>query len=158
MAVLPRLLLALACGAGIGLNRDLRHKPAGFRTFGLVSVGAALITITAETLSGSDPAAVSRVVQGVVTGIGFLGAGMIYRRAHGRPVSGLTTAAAVWSTAGLGIACGLGLYPLAIAALAVILLVLIAGGPIERRLERLLEREARDASRPTNHGQSSDAP
>jgi putative Mg2+ transporter-C (MgtC) family protein len=158
MAVLPRLLVALACGVGIGLNRDLHHKPAGFRTFGLVSVGAALITITAQALSGSDPAAVSRVVQGVLTGIGFLGAGVIFRRAHGRPVAGLTTAAAVWSTAALGIACGLGLYPLATAALTLILLVLIAGGPIERRLERLLEREARDGAPTAHHRQSSDAP
>lgn len=136
---LPRLLLALLCGVCVGLNRNLHHKAAGFRTFGLVSVGAALITLVMEHLSPTDISAVSRVAQGIVTGIGFLGAGVILHResGHRHQVSGLTTAAAIWATASLGIACGLGLYVIALPALALIMLVLMAGGPIERHFERL---------------------
>jgi putative Mg2+ transporter-C (MgtC) family protein len=71
-----RLLTALACGAVIGLNRDLHKKSAGFRTFGLVSVGSAIVALAITEIS-PDPNAVSRVIQGILTGIGFLGAGVI---------------------------------------------------------------------------------
>ena len=103
---LARLLLALACGAVIGLNRDLHRKSAGFRTFGLVSVGSAIVALVITQVS-PDVNAVSRVIQGVLTGIGFLGAGVILHQPTSSRVTGLTTAAAVWLTAGLGLACGL---------------------------------------------------
>jgi putative Mg2+ transporter-C (MgtC) family protein len=131
--MLPRLLLALACGAVIGVNRDLHRKSAGFRTFSLVSVGSAIVVL----LVISDPNAVSRVIQGVLTGIGFLGAGVILHQSTSSRVSGLTTAAAVWLAAGLGVACGLGQFPLALAGLAIALLILIIGKPIERLFERI---------------------
>ena len=146
--LLPRLLLALSCGVCIGVNRDLHHKPAGFRTFGLVAVGSAIITITALRLSGGDPGAVSRVAQGILTGIGFVGAGLIVRHAHARQVSGLTTAAAVWTTAGLGVACGLGFYVLALAGLVIVLVVLLIGGPVERRLEKWIGIDQRQPEPP----------
>lgn len=146
--VVPRIGVALVCGVGIGVNRDLHHKPAGFRTFGLVAVGSAVITLVALSLAPADPAAVSRIAQGILTGIGFLGAGLIVRRERSQRVSGLTTAAAVWATAGLGVACGLGLYLLAVSALVVMLLVLVLGGPIERRLERMVDVSPDDAARP----------
>jgi putative Mg2+ transporter-C (MgtC) family protein len=139
--LLSRLLLALLCGVCIGVNRDLHHKSAGFRTFGLVAVGSAVITIAALRLSGGDPGAVSRVAQGIVTGIGFVGAGLIVRHPGAQQVSGLTTAAAVWATAGLGVASGLGFYILALAGLTTVLLVLIVGGPVERRLEQLFSAD-----------------
>src|ERR1017187_8069190 len=126
---LMRLLLALACGAVIGLNRDLHRKSAGFRTFGLVSVGSAIVALII-TQTSSDPNAVSRVIQGVLTGIGFLGAGVILHQPTSSRVTGLTTAAAVWLTAGLGLACGLGQFPLALAGLVVALVILIIGKPI----------------------------
>jgi putative Mg2+ transporter-C (MgtC) family protein len=129
--ILPRLLLALACGAVIGVNRDLHRKSAGFRS--LVSVGSAIVVL----LVISDPNAVSRVIQGVLTGIGFLGAGVILHQSTSSRVSGLTTAAAVWLAAGLGVACGLGQFPLALAGLAIALLILIIGKPIERLFERI---------------------
>jgi putative Mg2+ transporter-C (MgtC) family protein len=134
---LLRLLLALACGVCLGLNRDLHHKPAGFRTFGLVCVGAALVTLVTAQSAGADGSAVSRVIQGILTGIGFVGAGVIFRRESGKPVAGLTTAAAIWYAAALGIASGLGNYRLALAGLALALLILIVGGPLERYFERL---------------------
>ena len=134
---LARLLLALACGAVIGLNRDLHGKSAGFRTFGLVSVGSAIVALVIIQVS-PDVNAVSRVIQGVLTGIGFLGAGVILHQPTSSRVTGLTTAAAVWLTAGLGIACGLGAFPLAFAGLAVALLTLIIGRPVELYLEKTL--------------------
>jgi putative Mg2+ transporter-C (MgtC) family protein len=133
---LARLLLALACGAVIGLNRDLHRKSAGFRTFGLVSVGSAVVALAITQVS-PDVNAVSRVIQGVLTGIGFLGAGVILHQPTSSRVTGLTTAAAVWLTAGLGVACGLGEFPLALAGLAVALVILIIGRPIELFLEKL---------------------
>jgi putative Mg2+ transporter-C (MgtC) family protein len=132
LEVLLRLLMAFACGAVVGLNREFRHKPAGFRTFGLVSIGTAIIVIAMENTGGPD--AVSRVIQGVVTGIGFIGAGVIFRREHPHKVTGLTTAAAVWLTAGLGAAAGLGEYALAGGGVVIGLLLLVLG----RRFERLL--------------------
>jgi putative Mg2+ transporter-C (MgtC) family protein len=138
---LLRLLLALACGVCIGLNRDLHHKPAGFRTFGLVSVGVALVTLVTVQSSGSDTGAVSRVIQGVLTGIGFVGAGVIFHRDTGKQVANLTTAAAIWFTAALGVACGLGQYALAVAGLLLALLILMVGRPVERYFERLLARD-----------------
>jgi putative Mg2+ transporter-C (MgtC) family protein len=125
-----RLLVAFACGAAIGLNREFHRKPAGFRTFALVSLGSAIVVIVMEGSGGPD--AVSRVIQGILTGIGFLGAGVIFRRESPNKVSGLTTAAAVWLTAGLGVAAGMGQYAIALTGAAISLLLLLFGGPFER--------------------------
>jgi putative Mg2+ transporter-C (MgtC) family protein len=138
--ILARLLLALACGAVIGLNRDLHRKSAGIRTFGLVSVGSAIVALVIIQVS-PDANAVSRVIQGVLTGIGFLGAGVILHQPTSSRVTGLTTAAAVWLTAGLGTACGLGQFPLAFAGLAVAFVILLVGKPIERLFERIFLRK-----------------
>jgi putative Mg2+ transporter-C (MgtC) family protein len=135
-----RLAVALACGAVIGLNRDIRGKPAGFRTFGVVSLGSGLAVLLMHQMSGSGPDAVSRVVQGVLTGIGFLGAGMILRRVQVGKIAGLTTAAAVWLTAGLGMAAGAGQIKLALLGLLFGMVLLLIGGPIERLLERIVNR------------------
>ena len=132
-----RLLLALGCGMCLGLNRDLHHKPAGVRTFSLVSVGSALITLSATHLLPTDGGAVGRVVQGVLTVIGFVGAGVIFHGERGRVVAGLTTAAAVWFTAVLGVGCGLGQYTLVIMGLIVSLAILVVGRPVERLAEHL---------------------
>jgi putative Mg2+ transporter-C (MgtC) family protein len=161
LEILPRIVAALACGVGIGINRDLHRKPAGFRTFGLVALGSAIVTIAAQRVSPGDEAAASRVAQGILTGIGFLGAGLIVRRERRHGVSGLTTAAAVWTTAGLGIACGLGLYLLALCGIAAALFVLVVGGPLERRLERVLggeESGSAQADVPPVAGQPSQPP
>jgi putative Mg2+ transporter-C (MgtC) family protein len=129
--LLARIGAALAVGAIIGLDRDLRRKPAGVRTHSLVCIGSASVVLAAlETGGNAD--AVARVLQGLVAGVGFLGAGVIiHHRAHHR-VEGLTTAASIWMSAGLGAACGLGLYVLVAVALGAALIALIAGGPVEK--------------------------
>jgi len=137
--IICRLLIAGVCGAIVGINRDLHHKAAGFRTISLVSIGSALVTLTGTQLT-SDPAAVSRIMQGIMTGIGFLGAGVILHPRAPSRVLGLTTAAAVWLTAGLGVICGLGLYRIALIGLGVALLALMIGGPIEKFLERIVRK------------------
>jgi putative Mg2+ transporter-C (MgtC) family protein len=129
-----RLLAAFACGAVIGLNREFHRKPAGFRTFGLVSIGSCVVVLVMEMEPYSGADAVSRVIQGVLTGIGFLGAGVIFRRAAPDKVAGLTTAAAVWLTAGLGMAAGAGQYMIAGTATFLGLVLLLLGGPFERWL------------------------
>ena len=104
-----RVFVAAVLGGGIGLQRGLARKPAGIRTHALICLGAALFTSLAEgfeTVTGFDP---SRIAAGVVTGIGFVGAGVILRSEHGR-IEGVTTAASIWATAAVGIAVGTGLY------------------------------------------------
>ena len=96
------------------------------------------------TLSGkvaaADLGAVTRVIQGVLTGIGFLGAGVIFRGSDGAQVTGLTTAATIWVVACLGMACGAGRWTLVIAASVITLLILTIGGPFEKRADELLRR------------------
>jgi putative Mg2+ transporter-C (MgtC) family protein len=117
-----RLLLAVALGSLIGFQRGHAGKPAGIRTHSLICLGAALFTV-ASTLevAGADP---TRIAAGIVTGIGFLGAGSIIRR-EGGMVGGLTTAATIWAVAGVGLAAGFGMYIISVAAAALVLVVLI---------------------------------
>jgi len=102
-----RLLLATALGAGIGYQRERTGKVAGLRTHILIGLGAALFTVVSVFgFSGAvDP---SRVAAGVVAGVGFIGAGVIFRGEEG--VAGLTTAASIWIVAAIGLAAGAGLY------------------------------------------------
>ena len=122
-----RLAAAAGLGAALGLERELNAQPAGFRTHLLVSLGAGLFTVAGADLGGADPA---RVAAQVVTGIGFLGAGAILR--EGGSVRGLTTAASLWVTAAVGLACGLGHLGLAAAATAIGLLALVGLKRLER--------------------------
>lgn len=117
-----RMALAAVLGYAIGFERELRGKSAGERTFALVALGAAAVTGVAREES---PGSTTRVIQGVVTGVGFLGAGLIFQHERGI-VLGLTTAAAVWAAAAVGVLVGAGVYVAAIAgtALAVLILVL----------------------------------
>ncbi len=138
-----RLLMAVLFGALIGLNRDLHGKPAGLRTHSLVALGAALAVLSAARSAGSgDHRAdvVSRVAQGVLTGIGFLGAGVILRDPGDGRVHGLTTAAAIWVTALFGVACGAGAYQEVGLGFVLVLLVLWLGGPIEQLVRRVLRQ------------------
>jgi putative Mg2+ transporter-C (MgtC) family protein len=127
-----RLGLALVAGLVLGLNRWLHHKSAGIRTHSLVSLGAALATLAIGSMPSSDAQALSRVMQGLLTGIGFLGAGVIIQVNHPQRVHGLTTSASLWACALLGATFGIGAYAIGISALAVILLVLLLGGGIEK--------------------------
>ena len=111
LVVAGRLLLAIALGSAIGLDREFGQKAAGLRTNMLVSLGAALFVLIPiqSRLAGSDPTALARTLQGIITGVGFVGAGSILREDR---VRGLTSATAVWISAGLGLAAGLGLWKL----------------------------------------------
>lgn len=138
---LLRLMAAAACGMIVGINRDLRGKPTGMRTLGLVGLGAALISLSALQVEGIEghPDATSRVVQGIVqgvmTGIGFLGAGVVLRDSRRLEVHGLTTAAAVWVTAALGVACAIASWHLVFLALATTIGLLVTMLPLERLVE-----------------------
>lgn len=140
--VLFRIGAATLIGALLGLNRELRDKPAGLKTHALVSLGAALlvvISINIATVDGRvDAASVTRVVQGIITGIGFLGGGVILHQETSRTVFGLTTAASVWIAACLGIACGAGQWMTSAIAAGATLLVLILGERAEEVLHRRL--------------------
>ncbi len=139
-ALAVRLGAALLAGAILGIDRELKRKPAGLRTHALVSIGSALVVLVVAGSSGGDPQAVSRAIQGIITGIGFLGAGVIMQYEHERRVEGLTTAASIWVAAGLGMACGAGLVELVAIALLVTIVVLAGGEAVERRLQRAIEQ------------------
>jgi len=114
-----RLFLATVAGGLIGFERKVVHKPAGLRTHMLVCMGSALFAIMSITIFVDDQA---RMIAGVITGIGFLGAGTIFRAEN--HVKGLTTAASLWSVAAIGIAMGIGEYYIAAAATLLVILIL----------------------------------
>lgn len=138
--ILLRLTASVLIGGLIGLDRNLHGKPSGVRTLGLVSMGAALLTMASMgfgTRAGEvDADAVSRVVQGLITGIGFLGAGVIIHEQGSDRVRGLTTAASIWITAILGVVCGMGAWQMAGIALMLVFLLLVVGKRVERFMHR----------------------
>jgi putative Mg2+ transporter-C (MgtC) family protein len=134
-----RLLAAMVSGMLLGLNRDLHGKPTGMRTLGLVGLSAAAVTLAAVGLDQGRPgvsATTGNVMQGILTGIGFLGAGVILHDTPGIRVHGLTTAATVLVTASLGIVFGLGNWVAGAASLALSLCTLVFAGPLEHYLRR----------------------
>ena len=120
--IILRLLLAAALGAIICYQRERAKKPAGLRTHVLICIGAALFTV-ASIYGFGTAGDTARVAAGVVAGVGFLGAGAIIRGGEGI-VAGLTTAATIWSVAGIGLAAGAGLYLASAVATALVLIVL----------------------------------
>ena len=113
-----RLLFALFCGAVIGVERERVGKAAGLRTHVLVAVGSALFVV-APIEAGIDASGLSRVLQGLITGIGFLGAGAILKREKHNDIRGLTTAAGIWMTAAIGMTVGLGRFGMALVGTAI---------------------------------------
>jgi putative Mg2+ transporter-C (MgtC) family protein len=154
--ILIRLLVALVVGALVGLQRELTHKPAGLRTHMLLALGTAFIIVSADE-AGMSKSDISRVVQGLVTGIGFLGGGAILKLAAEHEIHGLTTAAGLWVTATAGAAAGLGQLALAILGVCLGLIVLAAFVKIEKRLDHRASRDAADRPPADNaEGSSSD--
>lgn len=134
-----RLGMALLIGAVIGIERHLHDQPAGLRTHVLVVLAAALSVLAVAppgTLATSAMDAQSRVIQGLMTGVGFIGAGVILHAPKGHKIHGLTTAAAIWITAAFGALCGAGRFTIALLGLSAVVLALSLGGPIERGLRR----------------------
>ena len=123
--------VAFIIGAVIGLEREFRSKPAGFRTMILISVGACLYTILSKEAGGGSP---DRIASNIVTGIGFIGAGVIFK--EGITVNGLTTAALIWITAALGMAIGYHNYPLAIVVSIIVVIALFVLEPVQRFINR----------------------
>ncbi len=137
---------ALLLGAAIGWDRERRVAEAGLRTHMLVALGAAMFVLL-PLEAGMNEEQLSRVVQGLVSGIGFLGAGAVLKDQDEGRIHGLTTAASIWATAAVGVAAGLGLTGTALLATGFILLVLVW----LRRLGRSIRRE-KDADPPPGGG------
>jgi putative Mg2+ transporter-C (MgtC) family protein len=119
---LTKIGISLLIGSLLGLEREYQNKPAGFRTIALICVGATLFTIVSIRL-GEATHSMDRVAANIITGIGFIGAGVIFK--NGANVYGLTTAATIWIAAGLGMSVGAGAYALSFVALAVALTILM---------------------------------
>lgn len=136
--VVIRLVAAAVLGAVIGYERERTGKSAGLRTHILVTLGTALFVLAASG-SGMDSAGLSRVVQGLTTGIGFLGAGAILKLAERREIQGLTTAAGIWMTAAIGVTVGLGGLGLALLSTGLTFIILDVLGRIEYRIEKRAE-------------------
>ncbi len=130
--IVLRLGLAVALGAAIGYERERRGKDAGLRTHMLVSLGAAIFVLV-PVASGMQVADMSRVMQGVIAGVGFLGAGAILKQEKDQAVRGLTTAASIWVAAAIGMAAGYGREATAVASTLVALFVLAVVSRVERK-------------------------
>jgi putative Mg2+ transporter-C (MgtC) family protein len=124
-------------GAILGLNRWLHHKSAGIRTHSLVAIGSATAVMLISDFVKDDAQSVSRVLQGLITGLGFLGAGVIIREQSSQKIHGLTTAASLWACALIGASFGAGQFSLGALALGAILITLMIGGPLERLMAHL---------------------
>ena len=138
--IVLRLGVATLAGGLIGLNRDLHGKPIGLKTLALVGLATAMVVALADPSGDTtkiSPEA-SRIIQGILTGIGFLGAGVIVRAEHHFRVRGLTSAACTWLTACVGIACGIGQWRIVVVALAITFGLLTVGHRLERWLHRML--------------------
>lgn len=145
---LIRLSVAAIAGGALGLNRRVRGKSAGLRTHALVSLGSAVIVLAADlyvtSAGAADRGDMTRALQGVVSGIGFIGAGAILKGGGDRSsaVRGLTTAASIWLAATVGAAAGAGFAALALISVALAFVVLIGGQYIEVGARRLFESSA----------------
>lgn len=147
--ILIRLFASFLCGGLIGFQREKFGKPAGLRTHILVSLGTTVFVLGCSGAGmGSD--ALSRIIQGIVTGIGFIGAGSILKIDAERDVKGLTSAAGVWMTAAIGVVIGLGELGLALITTALTLIVLTAIASIELYTENRIKNEKENNIRDTN--------
>ena len=142
-----RLLIAIFIGALVGIQRELTHKPAGLRTHMLVALGTAMVVVTAAE-AGMSPTDVSRIIQGVITGIGFLGGGAILKLTAEHEIHGLTTAAGIWMTAAAAAAAGLGQLGIALLGVVFGLLILGAFAKVEKWLGDRVSRDAADRQPP----------
>ena len=130
--IVARLGLALLLGGLIGLEREFRDKSAGFRTLTLISIGSCMFTIVSFLITSNQD---DRIAANIVTGIGFLGAGVIFKSDKG--VNGLTTAASIWVVAALGMGAGAGYYALSAFTCLGILIILVVFNPVEDWLDRI---------------------
>ena len=125
-----RLLFAVVLGGVLGIQRAEAGKAAGMRTYMLVTLGAALVVLLPQ-LAGMSSADLSRIIQGIVTGIGFIGGGVILKMSEEHRIVGVTTAASIWLTATIGIAAGTGRLSLAVVGTILGFVILTILGPLE---------------------------
>ena len=135
LRVVIRLLAAMILGGIIGIQRERSGKAAGFRTHMMVCLGTAVFVITCSSV-GMEFDAMSRVIQGLVTGIGFIGAGTILKLEGEEEIIGLTTAAGIWMTAAIGITVGLGAVGVGLMSTALALVILALAQPIEDLVQK----------------------
>lgn len=128
------LLASMALGGLIGLERQLHRKPAGLRTNMMICMAATVFTLLCVHLAGDDANAQARVIQGIISGVGFLGAGALLHTQGN--VHGLTTAATIWLVTGVGIACGLARYQTAVVTTVLTLLILWGLSPLDKKLKK----------------------
>ena len=133
--VLIRLIVAIVLGYVVGIQREKAGKPAGVRTHMIVCLATAVVVLACAGMGMSFDAQ-SRVIQGIVTGIGFIGAGSILKLSEQRDIQGLTTAAGLWMTAAIGIACGVGTVGIALITAVLTVIVLALAGVIEDRTHK----------------------
>jgi putative Mg2+ transporter-C (MgtC) family protein len=138
-----RIGAAALLGGALGFERGWKGRAAGLRTHMMVSIGCALFVLTALEVAGDQKEAVTRAIQGITAGIGFLGAGTILKLDRELEVVGLTTASSIWLAAALGTAAGLGAYMMAIVTVLISLFVLVVLGWVEDRFELEGEPEER---------------
>jgi len=129
--IIIKLVVSAILGGLVGFEREVQRKPAGMRTHSLVCIGSTLFTIISVNLIGAEP---SRIAAGIVTGIGFIGGGMIFKSED--RVRGLTTAAELWVLAAIGVAVGIGFYFASLVATLIVIFILI---PM-----KYIEKEARE--------------
>lgn len=132
--LIVRLMAAALVGAIVGIQRERTGKPAGLRTHMLVAIGAALFVL-APIDFGMNNDEISRIIQGLATGLGFIGGGAILKLRDSREIKGLTSAAVIWMTAALGVAVGLGRLGLALVSVLLMWIVLSVIGILEERIE-----------------------
>lgn len=144
--VMLRVFTAILLGGIVGIERERAGKPAGLRTHMLVSLGTAVVVLACSGAAMSMEG-LSRVIQGIVTGIGFIGAGSILKLDEERHIEGLTTAAGLWMTAAVGVAVGLGALGVAVIGTIVTLIVLALEGVIDRRISGKPSKKQDNAAR-----------
>jgi putative Mg2+ transporter-C (MgtC) family protein len=133
--VIIRLIAATLMGALIGYQRERAGKPAGLRTHILVTLGTTVFVLACSGV-GMSMDGLSRVIQGIVTGIGFIGAGSILKLSEEREIKGLTTSAGIWMTAAIGVAVGLGSLGVALLSTLLTLIILSLVGAFEKRASK----------------------
>jgi len=151
LEIVGRLVVAGLLGGFIGLERELRGYPAGIRTIALVALGSCLFTDVSRLFNGDE----GRVAAQIVTGIGFLGAGVILR--EGYTVRGITTAATIWSAAAIGMAAALDLYVVAVLG-ALFIFAVLEARPVTRRINSFVHRIGGDLHEDENHNVGEDGP
>jgi putative Mg2+ transporter-C (MgtC) family protein len=144
--VVIRLIASTLLGAIVGIERERAGKPAGLRTHTLVTLGTTVLVLACSGV-GMDADGISRVIQGIVTGIGFIGAGTILKLNEERDIQGLTTAASIWMTAAIGVAVGLGSLGVALLSTLLTLIILASVGSLEYRIGK--RRGAKVEDRPS---------